>query len=560
MIAAAVCMGLCGDSARGQCQRWGAEFSTGPNCTVNALTVFDSGNGPELLAGGCFGEIINGPFNANGIARWTGWEWQAIAAGVNDEVLALHVFDDGNGPLLYLGGRFTVADGNFVYRIAKCDGSFYQPLAPGGAGGFQGPNGASVLALTTFDDGFGPALYAGGALPSSNGVAINHVAKWTGTQWVPLGSGLSASGYVSEFEVFDDGSGPALFVGGEYTFAGGMPASGLAKWDGAVWTPIGVGVIPGALALKAWDDGSGPALYIGTGTATLPGGGATFGIVKWDGTTWSDVGGGMNGVALSLAVHDDGSGEALYVGGDQTLAGGIPAKRIARWDGIRWSTLGDGVQHQISPVNAMVIHDAGGGGRPDLYLGGGFNQVANLTSHHVARWISCEDSVDTFCFGDGSFAACPCQQSGGGPPNYGLSGRGCNNSQNTGGALLVANGTPVPDSIVLRATGELPTALTIFLQGDQLMAVPTPFGDGLRCIGGNLKRLYTKAASAGTARAPVAGEPSVTARSAALGDPIAPGSTRCYQTYYRDPNPNVPICTPPLGSTFNSSNGVRIVW
>jgi hypothetical protein len=237
----------------------------------------------------------------------------------------------------------------------------------------------------------------------------------------------------------------------------------------------------------------------------------------------------------------------------------MDAKRVAKWNGTQWLPLGLGIPYQITYVHALGIYDTGSGGRPDLMVGGLFSQVAHIPSLHVAAWLSCDDPIDSFCFGDGTYVDCPCWGSGTGGPNFGPIGHGCSNSQVTG-ALLTANGIPVPDSIVLRVTDELPTALTIFLQGNQRLTTPVPFGDGLRCIGGNLKRLYTKAASFGTARAPVGGEPSVTTRSAALGDPIAPGSTRCYQTYYRDPNPNVPVCTPPLGSTFNSSNGVRIVW
>jgi hypothetical protein len=72
--------------------------------------------------------------------------------------------------------------------------------------------------------------------------------------------------------------------------------------------------------------------------------------------------------------------------------------------------------------------------------------------------------------------------------------------------------------------------------------------------------LYKKSAVSGTVSAPTSGEPSIIARSAPLGDPIAPGSLRYYQTYYRDPNPNTPYCVAPFGSTFNSTNGMRIVW
>jgi hypothetical protein len=80
----------------------------------------------------------------------------------------------------------------------------------------------------------------------------------------------------------------------------------------------------------------------------------------------------------------------------------------------------------------------------------------------------------------------------------------------------------------------------------------------LRCVGGTLKRLYVKAASAGSVSAPQPGDPSITARSAQLGDPIAPGSSRHYQVYYRDPG--LAFCTPPQGNGFNIGNALEVVW
>jgi hypothetical protein len=156
-----------------------------------------------------------------------------------------------------------------------------------------------------------------------------------------------------------------------------------------------------------------------------------------------------------------------------------------------------------------------------------------------------------FCFGNGSLATpCPCG-------NSGLLGRGCENSASTGGALLTAQGAVGPDTVVLTASNELPHPTSIFLQGATENLSGIVFGDGVRCVSGTLKRLYTKTAVDGTAVAPVAGDPSITARSAALGDPISPGQTRSYQTYYRDPV--LGFCPAP-GDSWNVSNAVRIAW
>jgi hypothetical protein len=70
--------------------------------------------------------------------------------------------------------------------------------------------------------------------------------------------------------------------------------------------------------------------------------------------------------------------------------------------------------------------------------------------------------------------------------------------------------------------------------------------------------LYVKNASGGIVSAPGAGDPSITARSAALGDPIAPGSAREYQVYYRDPN--LAFCPAPQGNSWNVSQAVGITW
>jgi hypothetical protein len=157
-----------------------------------------------------------------------------------------------------------------------------------------------------------------------------------------------------------------------------------------------------------------------------------------------------------------------------------------------------------------------------------------------------------FCFGDGTAGPCPCN-------NAGIAGHGCQNSASTGGSVLTATGTSSlsADTLQFTASGELPVALSILLQGNLTISAIS-FGDGLRCTGGNLKRLYVKSASGGVVTAPVSGDLSVSARSAALGDTIPLGATRNYQFYYRDPNPT--FCASPLGSTFNVSNAMAVVW
>src|SRR5690606_21286078 len=156
----------------------------------------------------------------------------------------------------------------------------------------------------------------------------HHIAKWNGASWSPLGVGMNHM--VRALTVFDDGSGggPALYAGGEFTSAGGVSTRFIAKWDGSSWSPLGEGLgggdLPRVFALTVLADGSGggPALYAG-GDFTIAGGVAANRIAKWDGSVWSPLGAGVNHRVYALTVFDDGSGggPALYAGGDFTIAG-----------------------------------------------------------------------------------------------------------------------------------------------------------------------------------------------------------------------------------------------
>jgi YVTN family beta-propeller protein len=160
-----------------------------------------------------------------------------------------------------------------------------------------------------------------------------------------------------------------------------------------------------------------------------------------------------------------------------------------------------------------------------------------------------------FCAGNGAdplvTTPCPCG-------NFGALAHGCANSVVAEGAQLAANGTTSPDTVVLSCSGAPPTATAVFLQGDLLVAAGAVFGDGVRCVGGNLKRIGVVASIAGTSHYPGPGDPSITAKSALLGDAFGPGATRWYQTYYRDAN--LAFCAAPTGASWNVSNGQRITW
>jgi hypothetical protein len=69
--------------------------------------------------------------------------------------------------------------------------------------------------------------------------------------------------------------------------------------------------------------------------------------------------------------------------------------------------------------------------------------------------------------------------------------------------------------------------------------------------------LYVKNAVAGSITAPHGADLPVHARSAQLGDTIAPGSHRYYGVYYRDPTV---LGSCPASSTFNITQQLDVLW
>jgi Tol biopolymer transport system component len=157
--------------------------------------------------------------------------------------------------------------------------------------------------------------------------------------------------------------------------------------------------------------------------------------------------------------------------------------------------------------------------------------------------------------GLGGVIPCPC----GNPPSS--TGRGCNNSSSTGGATLAASGVASlsADSLVFTTSGEKPTALSIVTQWLGTNPGGVVFGMGVRCTSGTFKRLYSRSASGGSILVPNLGlgDPTVSARSAALGDTILAGQSRWYLVYYRDPTV---LGGCPAGSTFNATQTGQVDW
>jgi hypothetical protein len=244
---------------------------------------------------------------------------------------------------------------------------------PGTAPGLDG----DAIAAVVWDDGTGPALYVTGDFTTADGLVVNHIARWDGRRWSTLGSGLDRGG--SALAVFDG----ALYAGGSFNHAGGVPASRIARWDGSQWSALGAGV-GGGSTLRV----SALAVYgsqlVAAGNFTEAGGNAVGYIAAWDGSNWLPLGSGVDSQVAALAVYDG----ALVAGGVFDNAGGVAAGNIARWNGSEWSALGGGVD---SVVLALGLHDG------KLVAGGGFTSAGGVPANRIAAW----DGSQWSALGDG---------------------------------------------------------------------------------------------------------------------------------------------------------------
>lgn len=163
-------------------------------------------------------------------------------------------------------------------------------------------------------------------------------------------------------------SGSDVYVGGNFDNAGGVPAAGIARWNGGAWSALGNGLIGIPYDLEI--DGS--TLYV-AGTVK-PVATPYDNFVGWDGSAWHLVGGAGPDAAARCVVIDDGR---IFIGGDFLNVGSTPASRVAMFDGVSWSALGGGLN---GSVYSIAVDE------PDVYVVGDFSTAGGGTANRIALW------------------------------------------------------------------------------------------------------------------------------------------------------------------------------
>lgn len=222
----------------------------------------------------------------------------------------------------------------------------------------------------------GTNLYVGGWFPKAGNVAVNGLARLdTLTEtWSAVGSGtVGVSGGGGDVQViFRDGD--RLYIGGNFTTAGGTPANSIAYYDlsGHSWGTLDAGMEHARVHAFAK---IGSALYVG-GTFTNAGSVLAMGLAQWNGSTWSDLDMSMDNSVFTLRSYDG----LLYAGGAFTNAGGRQVRNIAAWNpsSQKWTNL-------LAGINDGYVYDIQKLGS-EIYVAGLFSQANNKQVNYVASW------------------------------------------------------------------------------------------------------------------------------------------------------------------------------
>ena len=274
--------------------------------------------------------------------------WSAVGGSVNTGTITYCLTADNTNNFIYLGGTFTKMGGGAgtsANNIARWNGSSWAALGTG--------MDNSVFALTMW----GGNLYAGGGFSTAGGVAANNIAKWNGASWSALSVGTDMTVY--SLCVYNGD----LYAGGSFNNAGGVANTrGIAKWNGSAWSAVASGY-PNGTTINSMCVYNGE-LYIGHTTF------AAFSLDKWDGATLSTVT-TVNNSIMGFAVNT--TTNTLYEGGWYYSPNPNYVSQGTAVTAVGSSGMNDGVR-------ALTIYNN------QLYAGGRFTTSDGVTTNYVASW------------------------------------------------------------------------------------------------------------------------------------------------------------------------------
>jgi hypothetical protein len=192
------------------------------------------------------GNFLNaGGDTANRIARWDGSNWYSFNLGLSpNNVWDMEMYH-GN---LYAGGSFNHAVyEDFYFRgIMKWNGTDWDSV---GTTGLDGTG--TIRALCVYNDD----LYAAGDFVTVDDVTCNGIAKYNdGTeQWSALGNGGGIEGFgknIADLYVYNN----ELYITGSFYYMDGIPVNKICKWDGSQFCAISNGLDENAIKMTVYNN------------------------------------------------------------------------------------------------------------------------------------------------------------------------------------------------------------------------------------------------------------------------------------------------------------------
>ncbi len=284
----------------------------------------------------------------------------------------------------------------------------WEPLFDDLVGEMRPGVGTRVSDLIVFDAGDGPKLYMAGNFESVIDSRFGEVrapglARWNGERWSAVpgldGAGLELDGRVITLEVLNDGTGPALYIGGEFTLAAGLDAPFIAKWDGTTWSafngPGGPDSLSKITGIHFHDFGGGPSLFV-CGVLYNLEARTTPAVLQWESGAWIGPGASLPGSTTGADLASFGGD--LFVGGTRMGRDGETIPAIARFDGHQWSTpVGENQRIAEFPSQFWKLRPTQIDGQEVLLASGRFGIwedgtriASNLAYWDGERWVSAE--------------------------------------------------------------------------------------------------------------------------------------------------------------------------
>ena len=210
-------------------------------------------------------------------------------------------------------------------------------------------------------------LYVGGNFTFVGGILANYIAKWDGENWYSLANGLSSIPYSMIIDINND-----LIVGGTFVLADNEKVNYIAKWNGEKWTSLGDGVNGNVTSLCINKLGE---LFVGGYFTTENKTNLELNYIgKYSNDIWSKLSTGLEAPVTCMSITDT---SYLFVGGYFANNGGIAMKHICGWNGTNWCQLGSG----LNAAPKCLIND-----NEKLYIGGCFTNVGGCNIKFIVKW------------------------------------------------------------------------------------------------------------------------------------------------------------------------------